>query len=80
MSNKPLLGGFCAKVANAYLLPSTSKRKKKIKSQLFGEVEEAEKAANSIAEMIVMEKCAELLRRVQSGDLGGGWDPNNQQN
>lgn len=78
MFNKPLLGGFDAKVAGAYLLPPTKPKKKK-KVQPEDELPEAlNKEASALAEAIVFEKQAELRRRVQSGDLGGGWDPNAQ--
>lgn len=80
MFNKPLLGGFHEKVAGAYLLPPTTKPKKKKKVQPDEQLEELDKAAAALATAVVLEKQAELHRRVQSGDLGGGWDPNNQLN
>lgn len=79
MFRKPLLGGFDAKVASAYLLPPSPKPKKKKKIQ--AETSPAEptcKQAATRLEAIVLEKQAEFCRRLQSNDLGGGWNPHDQ--
>lgn len=81
MFNRLSLGGFHEKVAGAYLLPPKSKLKKKKKDQPAEELEQLEeldKVASAIAEAVVLEKQAELRRWTQFGDLGGGWDPNDQ--
>lgn len=84
MFNKPILGGLNVKAASAYLLPPSSKprkKKQKLKLEQFAEKDEAlDKQASAIAATVVFEKQAEFLRKVQSGDLGGGWNPYNQIN
>jgi hypothetical protein len=84
MFNKPMLGGLNVKAASAYLLPPPLKpRKKKQKTKLENLPEENEsldKQASALADAIVFEKQAELYRKIESGDLGGGWNPHDQIN
>jgi len=84
MFNKPMLGGLNVKAAGAYLLPPTLKaRKKKQKTKLEKLPEENElldKQASELATAIILEKQAELFRKIQAGDLGGGWNPYDQIN
>jgi len=84
MFNKPTLGGIDVKAASAYLLPPSLKsRKKKQKPKLeqLAENDEAlDKQASAVAAAVVFEKRAEFFRKVQSGDLGGGWNPYDQIN
>ncbi len=76
--NMPMLGGFHWKAAGAYLLPPAKKPKKKKQTTPPAEEVELAKAAADLAEQLVWEKCAELRRRLQACDLGGGWNPHDQ--
>lgn len=84
MFNKPMLGGLDVKAASAYLLPPSSKprkKKQKLKLEQLAENDEAlDKQASEIAAAVVFEKQAELSRKIQAGDLGGGWNPYDQIN
>jgi len=58
-------------------------RKKKQKTKLEKLPEENElldKQASELATAIILEKQAELFRKIQAGDLGGGWNPYDQIN
>ena len=79
-----MLGGLDIKAASAYLLPPSSKprkKKQKLKLEQLAENDEAlDKQASEVAAAVVFEKRAEFLRKVQAGDLGGGWNPHDQIN
>jgi len=86
MGNKPLLGGLDIKYAAAYLLPpSTSefgedKKKKKKKIQAEDEGAVVEKMAATYGDAIVGARLSLVRQQMRSGDLGGGWHPDNQIN
>jgi len=77
MSSMPLLGCLDEKSAGAYLLRPTvkSKKKKKKKNQADDKIE---KIALATAERAIGVERALLQRQLQSGDLGGGWNPFDQ--
>jgi len=68
MNGLPLLGGINEKLAAGYLLRPKKKRKNK-----KTEEQEAEKVAAAW-----LNAQLDLNTRVQSGDLGGGWNPLDQ--
>lgn len=77
MFNMPILGCVTEKYAGAYLIPpieQEKKKKKKRKLQSAGIDNLAKVAAAQAldAQQTIMQ------RRIQSGDLGGGWNPSNQ--
>jgi hypothetical protein len=74
---KPTLGGFNAKLAEAYLLPPTVKPKKKKKPAPPAETE-LDKQADALAYASMQEKLAEFNQRLAARDLGGGWNPYDQ--
>jgi hypothetical protein len=68
MNGQPLLGGVSEKLAAGYLLRPKKKRKKKQTKE-----QEAEKVAAAW-----LNAQLDFNARVQSGDLGGGWNPLDQ--
>jgi hypothetical protein len=74
MFPRPPLGGFSAKYAGAYLLPPTVKPKKKKKVQTDEESLD-ELAKTAAAQDALDEQRMIMRRRLQAGDLGGGWNP-----
>ncbi len=86
MGNKPLLGGIDIKYAGAYLLPPSTfesvanKKKKKKKMQPEEAETDVEKMAAALGDSIVAARLSLVRQKMRSGDLGGGWHPNNQIN
>lgn len=88
MWNKPLLGGFDIKYAGAYLLPPTTiesveaedEKKKKKKKRVDAAKIEVEKMAAVLGDAIVIDRLSLIKQQLRSGDLGGGWHPDNQIN
>lgn len=74
LSHLPLLGGFNAKTAAAYLLPPTDKVKKKKKGTPAEQLEELDKEA-AFAEAAIFEQQAIMQQQIKSADFGGGWNP-----
>jgi len=76
MTNAPLLGCLDEKSAGAYLIRPTKqeKKKKKKKRQPTG----IDKVATDAAERAMAAQQAIMQGRMQSGDLGGGWNPSDQ--
>ena len=70
----PLLGGFDAKTAAAYLMPPTDKVKKKKKGTPAEQLEELDKEA-AFAEAAIFEQQAIMQKQIKSADFGGGWNP-----
>jgi hypothetical protein len=71
----PLLGGFNAKAAAAYLLPPTDKVKKKKKPTPIKLPEEELDKEAAFSEEAILEQQAIMQRQLQSGDFVGGWNP-----
>jgi hypothetical protein len=80
MRNRPLLGGLDIKYAGAYLLPPTPLKKKKKKMSTETEDTDVEKMASAIGDAIVNARLSLIKQQLRSGDLGGGWHPDNQIN
>jgi hypothetical protein len=76
MFNMPILGCVTEKYAGAYLIPPVEqeKKKKKRKPQSPG----IDKLATAAAIQALDVQQAIMQRRIQSGNLGGGWNPSNQ--
>lgn len=76
MMHMPILGCLTEKCAGAYLIrpdkPDKSEKKKKKK------LTSIDKLAADVAERAVAGQQVILQRRMQSGDLGGGWNPSDQ--
>jgi hypothetical protein len=80
MSNIPILGCLNEKFAGAYLIRPTvkPKKKKKKKKQNSAQSEELDKLASAIAEQSVISQQIVMQKKLQSGNLGGGWNPFDQ--
>lgn len=74
MSHLPILGCLDEKQAKAYLLRPTGKSKKKKRRRGGG----VGKVAADAAEQAINVQQAAMQERLQSGDLGGGWNPSDQ--
>jgi len=76
MSDMPILGCLVEKSAGAYLIRPTkkSKKKKKKKRRATG----IDKVAADAAERAIDAQQITMQVRMQSGDLGGGWNPSDQ--
>jgi hypothetical protein len=74
MPDSPILGCLVEKGAGAYLIRPTGKSKKKKKRRRSG----IDKLATDAAEQAIDAQQVVMQERMQSGDLGGGWNPSDQ--
>ena len=76
MPEMPTLGGVSDKYAGAYLLrPDTKLKKKKKKKK---QDESLDKMATDAGLVAFNSVRAVMRKQIQSGDLGGGWNPADQ--
>ena len=78
MNQLPMLGGLDEKYAGAYLIRPKAKPKKKKKKSRKGPMSQLDKMASDAATHAIEGQRIEMRQRLQSGDLGGGWNTFNQ--
>jgi hypothetical protein len=79
MTAMPTLGGLDEKYAGAYLIRPTAKpKKKKKKKSKRPTLKGLDKAAADAAVQAISAQQIAMRQRLQSGDLGGGWNPFDQ--
>ena len=79
MTDMPTLGGLNEKYAGAYLIrPTTKPQKKKKKKPQTPDTLELDKTAADAAVQAISDQQIAMRQRLQSGDLGGGWNPFDQ--